>query len=719
MYRGNTLHLATLDNGMVELCFDNQNHPVNRFDISTAREIAHALEHLESRSDIRGLLVTSSKSGFLSGADSGALESLCYASRASFFEQIEFMRNTLARLEALPLPSVVMIQGEALDGGVDLCLACDCRVMSHAASIGLPQTTLGIIPSFGATLRLPRIIDSAVALQWITTGASQSAESALAAGLVDTLASADMLRDRALALLSECMSDHSLWVAARQQKVVSENGVEGDRSVLFEAAQRSVEDAFSERYPAPKVVAELLKHSVLLGSSDAQKLEAEAGFQLTRTPQVRALVGFRVNEQYLTEVAKSRINGLPGLSGKITHCGVIGAGIMGGGIAYQNVIKGYSVTLKDIQQSALELGLSEASKLLRKGVDRGAISSLESSQTLAKITPTLLSDDMHGCQIIVEAVIENEAIKKSVLAQLEDDVGPETVISSNTSTISIDRLASALKRPENFCGLHFFNPVHAMPLVEIVRGPQSSDRSVAILCEYVLGLGKKPVVVNDCPGFLVNRVLFAMLFGFEMLLAEGADYRRIDTVMENWGWPMGPAYLNDVIGIDTLNHCYASMIEGLPERFDKGELTLPSEALFEANRLGQKNGVGYYQYRVNAKGRPEKQLDEEAAAIVKSVAGSRRDVSDEEIVDRLMLPMAMEMVRCLEEKIVGSPAEADVALIYGIGFPKFRGGICRWMDQIGALQLCDLSDRYARISALYGTTKEFRMRAQRGDRWYS
>jgi 3-hydroxyacyl-CoA dehydrogenase/enoyl-CoA hydratase/3-hydroxybutyryl-CoA epimerase/enoyl-CoA isomerase len=258
-----------------------------------------------------------------------------------------------------------------------------------------------------------------------------------------------------------------------------------------------------------------------------------------------------------------------------------------------------------------------------------------------------------------------------------------------------------------------------MPLVEIVRGPQSSDRSVAILCEYVLGLGKKPVVVNDCPGFLVNRVLFAMLFGFEMLLAEGADYRRVDAVMENWGWPMGPAYLNDVIGIDTLNHCYASMIEGLPERFDKGELTLPSEALFKANRLGQKNGVGYYQYRVNAKGRPEKQLDEEAAAIVKSVAGSRRDVSDEEIVDRLMLPMAMEMVRCLEEKIVGSPAEADVALIYGIGFPKFRGGICRWMDQIGALQLCDLSDRYARISALYETTKEFRMRAQRGDRWYS
>ena len=310
----------------------------------------------------------------------------------------------------------------------------------------------------------------------------------------------------------------------------------------------------------------------------------------------------------------------------------------------------------------------------------------------------------------MEAIVENEEVKKIVLADIESAAREDSVITSNTSTISINRLASVLVRPENFCGLHFFNPVHAMPLVEIVRAKNSSDTTVAMLCDYVLGLGKKAVVVNDCPGFLVNRTLFAMLFGFEMLVQDGADFRQIDGIMEAWGWPMGPAYLIDVIGLDTLNHCYDSMSSGLPERFNLKKSNYPSRQIFSAGRLGQKNGRGYYQYLKGKSGRAEKQIDIETQTIIEAVSERTKSFSDEEIVNRMMLPMANEMLRCLDEQIVASPEEADMALVYGLGFPRFRGGICRWMDEIGPASLYDLGRSLEGVSMLYSPPASLKKR---------
>ena len=257
-----------------------------------------------------------------------------------------------------------------------------------------------------------------------------------------------------------------------------------------------------------------------------------------------------------------------------------------------------------------------------------------------------------------------------------------------------------------------------MPLVEIIRGENTSDATIAAVCAYALGLGKKPIVVNDCPGFLVNRVLFAMLFGLEIMISEGADFQQVDKVMEAWGLPMGPAYLMDVIGIDTINHCYPVMINGLPERFKKTADLWPTEAIYQAERLGQKNALGYYSYELNEKGKPSKAVDETVINMFADLYGDAKLVDGDEIVDRLMIAMAMEMVHCLEEGVVASPAEADMALIYGVGFPAFRGGVCRWMDEIGLQEVCDRGDRYTHISELYRPTEKLRAMAAKGETLY-
>jgi 3-hydroxyacyl-CoA dehydrogenase/enoyl-CoA hydratase/3-hydroxybutyryl-CoA epimerase/enoyl-CoA isomerase len=319
--------------------------------------------------------------------------------------------------------------------------------------------------------------------------------------------------------------------------------------------------------------------------------------------------------------------------------------------------------------------------------------------------------------MVVEAVVELEAVKKQVLPAVEALVANNAFITSNTSTISINRLAESLQRPENFCGMHFFNPVHAMPLVEIIRGEKTSDETIAAVSAYSLALGKKPIVVNDCPGFLVNRVLFALLSGLEMMLAEGADFQQIDKVMEAWGLPMGPAYLMDVVGIDTINHCYPVLTNGLPERFSKGD-NWPTDIIFKAGRLGQKNGLGYYKYELNEKGKPAKIVDPDVIAMFEAQFGQAQIRDKQEITDRLMIAMAMEMVHCLEEGIVASPAEADMSLIYGVGFPVFHGGICRWMDEQGLQSIVDRADKYTHLSELYRPTEKLRAMAAGGDTFY-
>ena len=701
MYNGNTLSLKRIENQFAELCFENKDETVNKLDLKTTRELATAMEILTKTSELKGLLITSKKVVFIVGADITEFPDMFSLPRGAFLSRIEEVTKSLSLLEDLPFPTVVAINGYALGGGLEVCMACDYRVLSETASVGLPEATLGIIPGFGGTVRLPRITSISTALDWMTSGTMQNAKNALNKGAVDEVVPEIDLREVALKRLSEFASGRVSYQSRRGPKSLPVNCEDHVLNQTCAEYRGALKKKPGENYPAPLALVELILSSAKLDRENAQRHESEAFHRIAQTYQARAMVGIFLSDQHLSKQAKSQVKKYQNETTKIRRSGIIGAGIMGGGIAYQNAIKGYSVLLKDIHQEALNLGMAEASKLLSRSIDRQKLKSIDGLNTLSKITPTLYINGIDTCDVIVEAIIENEEVKKAVLADVENSAREDTVITSNTSTISINRLASALQRPENFCGLHFFNPVHAMPLVEVVRSEHSSEKTIATLCDYVLGLGKKAVVVNDCPGFLVNRTLFAMLFGFEMLILDGADFRQIDSVMEAWGWPMGPAYLIDVIGLDTINHCYASMSSGLPERFNLDDSNSPSGLMYAADRLGQKNGRGYYQYIQTKTGRAEKQIDIEVKTIIERVSGPTKSFSDDEIINRMMLPMANEMVRCLDEKIVATPQEADMALIYGLGFPRFRGGICRWMDELGPKNLCNLGKSFKDLSPLY------------------
>ena len=717
MFEGKTLSLTTLDNDYAEIKFDSQSGSVNKFNAETLAELRQAMDMLKQQQGIKGLLLSSGKSVFVVGADITEFKGMFSASKEQFIEAAYVVNELFSEIEDLPYPSVAAINGFALGGGFEVCLACDCRVISSKAAIGLPETGLGIIPGWGGTVRLPRLIGYTDAVQWIVSGQQQKPAAAQQAGAVDVIAEPEELRTESLKVLQEMVDGTRDYEARRLQKTSPLTLSDAELEAAASNYRAAVVGKLGSHYPAQLKAIDLVAGAASLGREEAVRRENVAFYEISQTPQARALVGLFLNEQYVVKLAKNRA--VAHKPEPIKTAGVIGAGIMGGGIAYQNAIRGYSVVMKDIAQPALDLGIDEATKLLGKSVSRGKLTEDKAQQLLSSISPTLVDSDITGCEILVEAVVELEVVKMQVLAAAEALLPTTSIMTSNTSTISINRLAEPLQRPENFCGMHFFNPVHAMPLVEIIRGEHTSDATVAAVCTYALGLGKKPIVVNDCPGFLVNRVLFAMLFGLEIMISEGADFQQIDKVMEGWGLPMGPAYLMDVIGIDTINHCYPVMMDGLPQRFKKTADVWPTEAVCNAKRLGQKNGLGYYRYELNEKGKPAKAVDPEVIAMLESLYGAAKQLEADEIIDRLMVAMAMEMIHCLEEGVVASPAEADMALIYGVGFPPFHGGICRWMDEIGLQEICDRGDRYLSISELYRPTEKLRAMAANGETLYS
>ena len=397
---------------------------------------------------------------------------------------------------------------------------------------------------------------------------------------------------------------------------------------------------------------------------------------------------------------------------------MLGAGIMGGGIAYQSALKGVPVLMKDIAQPSLDLGMTEASKLLNKRLSRGRIDGFKMAGILASITPSLHYAGIEESDVIVEAVVENPKVKSAVLSEVEAHVGDDTVITSNTSTIPINMLAKSLKRPENFCGMHFFNPVHRMPLVEIIRGEKTSDETINRVVAYAAKMGKSPIVVNDCPGFFVNRVLFPYFGGFSMLLRDGADFTKIDKIMERkFGWPMGPAYLLDVVGIDTAHHAQAVMAQGFPERMGKqGRDAI--DALFEADKYGQKNGSGFYSYTIDRKGKPKKTFSEEILPVLADVCADTQDFDEQTIIQRMMIPMINEVVLCLQEGIIATPQEADMALVYGLGFPPFRGGVFRYLDSVGIAEFVAMAKQYSERGAMYQVPQMLIDMAAKGESFY-
>lgn len=712
IYQGQCITVEQ-ENTIAHLTFNNTQKSINTFDRLSLHELEQAIQVIANTKDVQGVLVKSNKDDFIVGAD--ITEFLEYFSKPEeqLLEWLMAANRIFSAFEDLPFPTVAVINGNALGGGFEMCLAADYRIMADTATVGLPEVKLGIFPGFGGTVRLPRLIGADNAIEWICMAGTHDAKDALKSGVVDAVVEISQLETGALDLLTQCNQGELDWQARRQKKTSPLTLGPVESMMVFETAKGFVKGKAGPHYPAPVTAIKAIQAHADLPRDKALEVEAKYFIKMAKTPVAHHLVNLFLNDQFI----KKKIKQLSKQATCVKQAAVVGAGIMGGGIAYQSSYKAIPVTMKDVAQQGLEHGLAEARKLLCKQVERKKIGIAQMGSILSDITPTLHYTGFEQSDIVIEAVVENEKVKVKVLKEIEASVKPGTSICSNTSTLSISQLAKHLKRPEHFCGMHFFNPVHRMPLIEVIRGKKSSEQTIATTVAYAHSLGKKPIVVNDCPGFFVNRVLFPYFAGFAYLVNEQVDFRHIDKVMEYFGWPMGPAYLLDVVGLDTAMHAEAIMAKGFPDRM-KSDTHSPIATLFKKDRLGQKNTQGFYQYTEDKKGKPVKQEDADVQTLLYGKQPPK-SLDEGTIVHRMMIPMAMEAIRCLEENIIASPAEADMALVYGLGFPPFRGGIFRYIDEIGLDNLVTLADELASISPLYAPTDQLRTLAEKQTTFYA
>ncbi|MTI14321.1 fatty acid oxidation complex subunit alpha FadB [Sansalvadorimonas verongulae] len=714
IYDGSAITVKLLDDGIAQLDFNLQGESVNKFNQATLQELKQATEALQGNEQVKGVVVTSSKDVFIVGADITEFTQMFALPEEELVEGTVATNTIFSAFEDLPVPTAVAINGIALGGGFEMCLAADYRVMSTKAKVGLPEVKLGIFPGFGGTVRLSRLVGCDNAIEWICMGSENKPEAALKAGAVDAVVEPEKLLEAAIDVVKRAGSGELDYKAKRQEKLDPIKLPMMEQMMAFNSAIGFVAGKAGPNYPAPVTAIKTIQKHAGKKRDDAIRIEAKGFAKMAKTSVAQNLVGLFLNDQALKKTAKE----FEKKAGKVEQGAVLGAGIMGGGIAYQSALKGTPIIMKDINQAGIDLGLNEAKKLLAKRVDRKKMDAGKMGDVLNAIKPTLSYGDFESVDVVVEAVVENVKVKHAVLADVEKQVKPGTVLTSNTSTISITKLAEALDRPEDFCGMHFFNPVHMMPLVEVIRGEKSSEETIATTVKYAKQMGKTPVVVNDCPGFLVNRVLFPYFGGFAGLLRDGADFQKVDKVMEKFGWPMGPAYLMDVVGIDTGVHAEGVMAEGFPERMGRN-FKSAVDVMFENDRYGQKNNIGFYKYETDKRGKPKKVVDESTYELIAPVCVERKDFEADDIIARMMIPMCLEVVRCLEDNIVETPADADMGLIFGVGFPPFRGGAIRYIEEMGLQNFVDLCDKYADLGPLYAPTENLRKMAAEGKTFYS
>jgi 3-hydroxyacyl-CoA dehydrogenase/enoyl-CoA hydratase/3-hydroxybutyryl-CoA epimerase/enoyl-CoA isomerase len=693
MFAGDCMRVVPLEGGIVELCFDRTGESINKLDAKAVAEFDRAVQSIAGDSGVRGVLVTSAKDVFIVGADITEFGRKFRCTADVVARDVLASNQIFVRFEDLPVPTVVAINGFALGGGLELALAGAQRVMSEKAQVGVPEVKLGLFPGFGGTVRLCRVAGTRVAVEWVTSGRPVKAGDALRAGVVDAVAAPDKLREDALAHLWRCIEGQVDWRGAQQRK---REPVRDFEPAACDEALAQLARQSAKHQPAAESAVRMMREAATVDRKRALELEAAAFGAVTQTQAARSMVQTFLNEQAVRKAARRQAEG----GRKLTQAAVIGAGIMGGGIAYTSALRGTPVRMKDIAQPALDLGIREAKRQLDKQVQQGRLAQDKADAVLSAIVPQLDDAGFGEAQIVVEAVVENLGVKHKVLGALQAVVPAGTVIASNTSSLRIDDIARPLPRPQDVVGLHFFNPVPVMPLVEVVRGSASSAEAVATATAYANALGKTPIVVKDCPGFLVNRILTPYIIAFTQLVAEGADFEQIDRALEAFGWPMGPAYLEDVVGMDTGSHVIDVISAGYPQRMRPPERNA-IRTLVAQGRLGQKSGAGFYDYDA-AGAKPRRSPSATARALVARVQqGAAAHFTDAEVVDRMMLPMLLEAIRCLEEGVVASPAELDMAMLLGVGFPAYLGGPLQYADWLGASKLLARCDALADKGPMY------------------
>jgi len=714
-----TLAIEHADDGFVTLSFAVPDHRQNVLTPGVLADLAAVLDELENRAPRRrprGLVLRSARPGsFFAGADVSRLDEVRRLPEAEIARLCDVGRSLFSRLSRLPWPSVAVIDGVCLGGGLELALACDLRVATDAEHtlLGFPEVKLGLLPGWGGTVRLPRLIGAGPAVELVASGENVGAAAAARMGLVDACVPAEQAIETAHRLVDA--HGQSGTVAARRRRQAATVELDPlEREFLEATSSAVILGRTGGHYPAPLAILRTILAGAAVDADAAGAIESAAFAKLARSPVAGQLLRvFRGGERNRRDPGIGSGDAAAGpvaAAAPVAAPAVIGAGIMGAGIAAAHLRAGCAATLIDVSAAALAAAVPG---LLDEAAWDRATKRTDPARALALAgrlrTGTQLAA-VADADLVIESVTERTDVKQQVLADIERVVGPATIIATNTSTNPIARLAAGLSDPARFCGMHFFNPVRRMTLVEVVRGPATSDATVAAVVAHAKRLGKCPVVVRDSPGFLVNRVLMPYLHEAVEMAREGVECGRIDRVARGFGMPMGPIELYDMIGLDTafyaglvLSAAYGDRIEASP--------VIP--ALVKSGRLGRKSGCGFYRYAAAASKPRMLGPDAGAAELIRRYALPTRETSDRTIADRLLLPMLLEAVRALDEGLVRDGRDIDLAVIHALGFPAFRGGLLAWADTLGPAEvvrrlepLADLGPRMAATDRLLAMARD-------------
>ncbi|MCB1055166.1 MAG: enoyl-CoA hydratase/isomerase family protein [Acidobacteria bacterium] len=670
--------------GLATLCFDLPGSRVNLFTREALEDLDRALSHLRERDDIGCLVLLSAKpDSFCHGADVSLIASLAQAEAGE--EGSRAGQALFRSWEELPFPTVAAIHAACMGGGTELSLASTFRLASDREDlrIGLPEVRLGILPGWGGCVRLPRVVGLTDALEVILTGKSLPGARAAHLGLVDALLPEHGFLDHVRRFATEVL--HGLRPHRPERdfrELLLEKNPLGRRIVFDQARKRTMERSRG-KYPAPLRAIEVIRVGVEDGAAAGFDAEARALGELAAGTVSK-------NLQHVFALTQGGKRGTGPAALPPRRVGVVGAGLMGGAIAHQAAVAGgLPVRLSDIRSAALVQGMSHASKLVYGRIKRRRMTRAEAREAMARIQPCLGLDGFERSELIVEAVVEDLEVKRQVFRELAERVPESTVLATNTSSLSVEALAETTPHPERVLGLHFFNPVHRIPLVEVVAGAATDPEITARATAFVRRLGKTPVAVRDSPGFLVNRLLIFYLTESMWLLGEGSAMEAIDEAMLEWGFPMGPVALLDRVGLDIGIKVARVLEDAFPERVVLPEWDWQG-AFFEPGHLGEKTGRGFYRHGPGGKRTPDGEALRRLA--IPSHSGSGDNGS---ITERLVLPMVDEAARCLAEGVVPDAATLDLAMILGAGFPPFRGGLCRWADHQGLDTLIAALERLA------------------------
>jgi len=651
--------------GVAVLLIDQPGQKVNVMHSVFIEELEHAMNELAP--DLRGVILASAKADqFVAGAD---LEQLLQATRPEEpAAVVRRLHRVLNRLAALPYPSVAAINGPALGGGLELALACDYRVCveSQRNILGLPEVQLGLLPAGGGTQRLPRLIGLSQALGLILEGKRYNPRRAKKFGVIDEVAHPAILMDAARGWLSRGKRQtHPRWSrvdqAAERWPVV--------RSFIYRQAEKRVRQKTGGHYPAPLKALDAIRAGQEQGFGAGLAAEAVAFGELSTGPVARNLIQLF----FATEGLKKDQRAFADRSPAVSRMGVVGAGFMGAGIAQAAAAGGYTVRLRDLKPEQVARGIKTARDLTSRAARRARFSRTESRDIISRLSGTTDYSGFARAQLVIEAVFEDLATKRQIIAELERVLAPDAVIASNTSSLPIGSLGAEAQHPERIVGMHFFSPVHKMPLLEVVRAQATAEHAVATAVETGRAMGKTVIVVADGPGFYTTRVLAFMVQEAGRVFEQGASIESIDRAMTAFGFPVGPLALTDEVGLDVAAHVSDVLGQAFGERFAASSSI---GRMVQNGRLGRKSKAGFYDYS----GRKKK--PDPAVYALREAAPQR--LPADLIQRRLVFSFVNEAARCLEEGILACPRDGDVGAILGIGFPPFLGGPFRYADQLGA-----------------------------------